>query len=232
MRREDISLMRDLPLFRGVADAHVDALLQGAFLQRFPAAVELVEEGAPPDFLHVVIEGVVGMVASHGERETTVRVLSASESFVAAAVVLDTPYLVSARTLAPARLAMLPASGVRAAFEADAAFARAIAVEMAHGYRGMVKELKNQKLRTVLERLANWLLAYDAEFGESGQFTLPYDKRTLASQLGMAPEVLSRSFATLADHGVNMVGSSVMIVDRGRLAAVARPSPTIDDPDA
>ena len=49
MRLIDVEEMRALPLFRGVAAGSVDAMLHGAFLQRFPAHVELAREGEPAD---------------------------------------------------------------------------------------------------------------------------------------------------------------------------------------
>lgn len=230
MRREDQDEVRRLPLFAGVAVQSVDTLLRNAFLQRFPAHVELVRENEPADFLHVIVDGQVEVFAAYGERETTVAVIGPGQSFIVAAVVLDRIYLKSARTLAASRILLLPAEAVRDVFSSDARFARAIAEELALAYRAVVKEVKNQKLRSGLERLANWLLAYDRDLGSHGAFDLPYDKKILASRLGMAPEVLSRSFATLAEFDVHVAGRHVKLRDRSALTKLANPSPTIDDP--
>lgn len=230
MRREDRDEVRRLPLLAGVAEPHLESLLGNAFLQRFPAYVELVRENEPADFLHVIIDGHVEVFAAYRDRETTVAVLGPGQSFIVAAVVLDRIYLKSARTLVPSRILMLPAETVRNVFGADARFARAIAEELALAYRAVVKEVKNQKLRSGLERLANWLLAHDVENGSQGAFVLPYDKKILASRLGMAPEVLSRSFAALAEYNVQVTGRHVSLRDRPALTKLAKPSPTIDDP--
>ena len=230
MRREHQEEVRRLPLFMGVAEPFIDRLLRNAFLQRFPAHVELVREHEPADFLHMIVDGQVEVFAAYGDRETTVAVLGPGQSFIVAAVVLDRVYLKSARTLAPSRVLMLPAETVRDVFGEDARFARAIAEELALAYRAVVKEVKNQKLRTGLERLANWLLARDLETGSQGAFDLPYDKKILASRLGMAPEVLSRSFAALSEYSVEVAGRHVTLHDRPSLTKLARPSSTIDDP--
>ncbi|MFN3745341.1 MAG: cyclic nucleotide-binding domain-containing protein [Hyphomicrobiaceae bacterium] len=230
MRSEEIEEMRRLPLFADVDPAQTDALLRVSFLQRFPAAVELAREGDPADFLHVVVDGQVEVFSAYRDRETTVSVLGPGHSFIVAAVVLDRVYLKSARTLSPARVLLIPADAVRRAFAVDAAFARALAVELAYAYRGLVKELKNQKLRSSLERLANWLLAQNAETGAKGRFTLPFEKKVLASRLGMAPEVLSRSFASLVPYKVIVRGPEVEIKDIEALRILAKPKATIDDP--
>ena len=49
--------------------------------------------------------------------------------------------------------------------------------------------------------------------------------------LGMAPEVLSRSFASLVPYKVFVRGSNVEIRDVEALRKLAKPAATIDDPD-
>jgi len=229
MRREEIEEMRRLPLFANVGADHTQELLQVSFLQRFPAYVELAREGEPADFLHVVVDGQVEIFSAYRDRETTVAVLGPGHSFIVAAVILDKVYLKSARSLTPARVLLIPAAAVRQVFASDAAFARALAQELAYAYRSVVKELKNQKLRTGIERLANWLLAHDAETGSEGRFSLPFEKKVLASRLGMAPEVLSRSFASLVPYKVTVSGSTIEIRDVDALRKLAKPAATIDD---
>jgi CRP/FNR family transcriptional activator FtrB len=231
MRPDDIEEMRRQPVFAGVNPDHVEAMLKVSFLQRFPAHVELVREGDPADFLHVVVDGQVEIFASYRDRETTVAVLGPGHSFIVAAVILDRVYLKSARALVPSRVLLIPAAAVRRYFAEDPAFARALATEMALAYRGIVKELKNQKLRSGLERLANWLMARHRETGSTGQFELPFEKRVLASRLGMAPEVLSRSFAALGPYKVAVSGPQVRIQDVKALRQLAQPTPMIDDPE-
>lgn len=232
MRPTEIEPMRDLRIFEGVETSRVDAMLHASFLQRFPAGVELVREGEPADFLHVVVEGKVEIFSAYRDRETTVSVLGPGECFIMAAVVLDRVYLKSARSLTPSRILLVPADAVRRCFSEDAAFARCLACDLAEAYRVVVKELKNQKLRSGLERLANWLLSYHAEVGRAARFELPFEKKVLAARLGMAPEVLSRSFAALAAYKVKVTGAAIEILDVEALAKLARPTPTIDDPSS
>lgn len=232
MRPGEIEQMRGLRIFQGVEKTRVDAMLKSSFLQRFPAGVELVREGDMADFLHVVVEGRVEVFSAYRDRETTVSVLAPGQCFIMAAVVLDRVYLKSARSLTPARILLVPADAVRRYFGEDAAFARCLATDLAQAYRMVVKELKNQKLRTGLERLANWLLAYRAEQGDANRFELPFEKKVLASRLGMAPEVLSRSFAALSPYKVKVKGADIELGDIDALTKLARPTPTIDDPES
>jgi CRP/FNR family transcriptional activator FtrB len=208
--------------------AHFQTLIGAGYLQRFPQRVVLLHEGQRPDFLHVLVEGAVEFFSASRGRETTLSFLMPPGAFILAAVVLDQLYLKSARTMEGSMVVLIPAEGVRDVFNKDPAFARAVVAELALRYRGLVKDLKNQRLRSGLERLANWILAHNEKVGRPGSFRLPIEKKALANLLGMRPENLSRSFAELADLGVRVDGAKVTIVDIEALSEFARPDPLID----
>jgi CRP/FNR family transcriptional activator FtrB len=231
MRDADAEIVRALPLFSGMRQEHFEALIGAGYLQRFPHRVVLIHEGQRPDFLHVLVEGSVEFFSTSRGRETTLSVLTPPGAFILAAVVLDQLYLKSARTLESSMVVLIPAQAVREIFNRDPTFARAVVVELAKRYRGLVKDLKNQRLRSGLERLANWLLAHNEKVGRPGSFKLPIEKKALANLLGMRPENLSRSLSELSNFGVMVDGASVTITDVGALRQFARPDPLIDAPD-
>lgn len=230
MRAEDFPEIRDLDLFREMSAEMFGALMRGAYLQTFPPRVQIVTEGDSADFLHVVVDGLIELFASWQENETTMAVVQPVSTFILAATIRDQPYLMSGRTIEKTRLIMIPSEDVRAIFEADAAFARAIVRELAARYRAMVKTAKDLKLRNSGERLANYLLARMDEQGGADEFSLRIEKRRLASLLGMTPENLSRAIRALADYGVHVRGPRVAVSDEPALRRLARPDPLIDDP--
>jgi CRP/FNR family transcriptional activator FtrB len=231
VRSNDSDWVKDLPLFKSMNEDRFEAMMQPAFLQRFPPHVLLFERGQSPDFLHVLLEGAVETFARHEDRETTVGITRPVSTFMLSAVVTRQPGLTSARTLETSRILMIPTEAVHKSLKEDITFTFAIAHELAGAYRGVVKELKSQKLRTSVERLANWILREDRLNGSHGQFEIPFDKRTLASRLGMTPENLSRNFATLVSHGVEVQGRVIKIVDNAKLVDLASPDPLIDEPE-
>ncbi|MBZ0139202.1 MAG: helix-turn-helix domain-containing protein [Pseudorhodoplanes sp.] len=231
MRDSDRTVIRALALFREIAEAEFDRLVEGAFLQRFPMHVVLINEGEHADFLHIIVEGVVELFARYEARETTIEILQPVTTFIPAAVVRDDVYLKSARTLAPSRILMIPATNVREMFGRDPVFARAVVDEVALRYRRLVRALKDQKLRTGAERLANWILETDRQQGSRGRVSMPYEKRTLSALLGMTPENLSRTLASLTAHGISGNGREILISDRDALLRCARPDPLIDGPE-
>ena len=228
MRQNEWKLVRALPLFRSVKPANFKKLMSAAFLQRFPPGVTLIKEGEQPDFLHIVVDGSVELLGADNKRETTIDILQPVTTFILAAVIRDEVYLKSARTLTPAQILMIPAAAVRDVFGRDAAFARAIVNELAERYRDLVRTLKDEKLRTGAQRLANWILRTEAVQGHRRSVELEYDKRILASRLGMTPENLSRNLAVLADHGVKSSGRDIMIEDAAALRQFAKPNALID----
>ncbi len=211
-----------------MSEANFEDMIGAAFLQRFPPHVVLISEGGLPDFLHIVVEGSVEMFCTHGEHETTLDIMRPVTTFILAAVIRDEVYLKSARTLTAAQILMIPAPVVRDVFGRDAAFARAIVNELAARYRAVVRALKNEKLRTGVERLANWILQANTLQGNRRSVALAFGKRTLAASLGMTPENLSRNFAVLGKYGVKSAGRDIVIEDVSALERFARPNALID----
>ncbi len=220
--------IRDLPLFAGMAEESFGELVRGAFVQTFPPNMVMISEGDTPDFLHIMQDGCVELFSTWNKHETSVATLYANSTFILAATIKDRPNLMSARTLEKSRIIMVPSENVRSVFMKDTAFAFAIVDELARCYRATIKNMKNLKLRSSLERLANYVLKHHHRNGDALEFRLPIEKRRLASYLGMTPENLSRAFNSLKPHGVTVNGQMIAITDLDALKAFAKPDLLID----
>ena len=221
--------IRKLDLFAQMADDNFTSLMRGAYVQNFPAQIELITEGEPSDFLHIVVSGSVDLFSTWNGRETSMATVRPISTFILAATIKNAPYLMSARTLEKSRIALIPSQDVRAIFDADGNFARAIVTELAQCYRSVIKAQKDLKLRTSLERLANYLLRQQRHTGGGAAFELDFEKRRLASVLGMTPENLSRAFKGLQPYGVTVAGTRISIHNQADLERFAKPNPLIDD---
>ncbi len=225
----DIMRIRQLPLLRTCAVDTFTRLMGKADLQRFARGVELTTEGEPSDVLYVLLEGAVELEGAWNARDTTLALLRPLSTFVLASVVLDVPALTTARTAMRSQVLMIPGAALRQAARDDAAFSYAIAEELSGCYSGVVRTLKNYKLRGALERVANYLLSQQQHQGGASIFRLPCQKRVVASLLGMTPENLSRAFAALAAHGVKIDGPLVTVTQPRVLLRLAKPDALIDD---
>lgn len=228
MRSSEEDVIRSLSLFSGMSEDHLSVMLTGSFLQRFPATVVLFSENDLTDFLHVLIDGQVELFAAANGREGTMTLIKPVATFVLASALTDGAYQLSARTLESSKILMIPAKNVRAAMESDKDFAHKAVLELAGCYHGVVRAYKNLKLRTAVERLANYLLVQHRRQGGAGELTLPVEKRVLASMLGMSPENLSRALATLKPYGVAVDGAQVRLSTPADLETLAKPAALID----
>lgn len=230
VRAHDHERCRLLPLFQNMRPETFRDLTAGAHVQRFPSGTMLLLEGDTVDFLYVLLEGQVELHGTWNDQETVLAVLQPVSTFILAAVVLDADALMSARTIERSEILMIPGDAIRRVMMEDAQFAMAVTRDLAGGFRSMVRAVKNQKLRSGVERLANYLIMLRAsETGVGNNVVLRHEKRILASLLGMTPENLSRAFAALRKHGVSVNGSVVTIANVGALRAIAKPDPLIDN---
>jgi CRP/FNR family transcriptional regulator, transcriptional activator FtrB len=229
IRNTDAERVRKLSFFSSADDEIFNTALAGAFLQRFPAHTTLLLEGDPVDFLYILLEGSVELGAGWKSKDTTLAILRPVSTFILAAVVLESDALMSATTLERSEILMVPGESLRQSMSENADFGFAVSEELAGCYRGLVRSIKNHKLRDSSERLANYLLTQRARQDDSDQVTLPHEKRVLAALLGMTPENLSRAFAKLSDKGVTVDGAQVRFSKVDALERLARPSPLIDN---
>ncbi len=231
MRATDVPAIRALQLFCDMSEHRFDALIRGAYVQVFPPGVELIREGDATDFLHILIDGSVELFAEWNGRETVMSTVRPVSTFILAATMRDARYLMSARTLAKSRIVLVPSTDVRHAFDADSVFARAVVAELATCYRSVIRYTKDLKLRSSVERLANYILRLHSRSDGASVFELPMEKRKLASLLGMTPENLSRAIKTLQPYGVEIDGAQVTLVNLPDLVKFSKPNTLIDGPD-
>jgi len=229
MRADDIPEIRALDLFADMSQAHFQELVRAAYVQTFPPQIDLIAEGDPADFLHIIVSGSVELYSVWNRHETSMATVRPVSTFILAATIRNGPYLMSARTTEKSRVVLLPSIDVREIFNRDHQFARAVVYELANCYRSVVKDTKNLKLRSSLERLANYLIRSHLRADGALAFDLTIEKRRLASFLGMTPENLSRAIKALRPYGVQIDGARVTITDMEALSALAKPSPLIDN---
>jgi CRP/FNR family transcriptional regulator, transcriptional activator FtrB len=226
------SSFADLPLFRGVSAATRDNLLSSAVAHAAAAGALLFEQGDAPNFQHVVVSGSVQLFGrSAARREVLIEVVRAPDMIIPAAVVTDSPYLMRAVAPEPSRILLIHAAAFRAAVASDPDLARQVIDSLAGQFRRMVRQVKNLKLRSALERVGCYILVLSARQGTPDRAVLPYEKKLIASELGITRESFSRALAALQRSGVVLQGDVIAIVDRARLAARCNPDPLIDGPE-
>jgi CRP/FNR family transcriptional activator FtrB len=214
-------LIHSIPLFSSLSDESCTELATAATLRQLAARTHLFTEGGIPDALYIVLHGSAELFSEHDERHCTLAVAAAIKPLAPYAILLKR-YPLSARVLDPSEMIVISAELIEELARRDLQFANVLIRELASECQELVEDFKNQRMRSTIERVAHWMLRGDSKSGNTGRIVIPFDKRVLASYLGMAPEHLSRSFATLASSGVAVQGRSVTLSDRGALSEIAR----------
>lgn len=223
MRPGDLDLARRFPLLAGVPHAAVDQFLQGAFVQALPRGAMLCIQDEKPEFLHAILSGRVALLGKGADRkETVVEFFGSGDLLILPAVLLDSPYLMSARVVEESRVLFVPAEHARRAMKSEGTLAHAAAVHLAGHWRRVIRQVKDLKLRSSTERLAAYLVSLADGGGKAGGIQLPEDRKLIAARLGMTAESLSRAFSALRAMGVGGRGRTVTVADWPRLRNFCR----------
>ncbi len=226
---EEIELQTVPPLCR-LPQTSRERLLASAIQHRVAAGTVLFEQGELPTFQIVVLAGSVQLFGRSTQgREVLVEVARAPDLIIPAAVVTGAPYLMQARVPEPSRLLLIPAALFRDTLLQDPLLAHEVIDALARQFRRMVRQVKNLKLRSSVQRVGCYLLTLSKRQGTPGQAVLPYEKNLIASELGITRESFSRALANLEQAGIRVNGQTIMIVDATRLATACQPDSLIDD---
>ncbi len=208
-RVETIVLLKDVPTQIG------RTLAEAGTIQVLAPNATLFVAGERPSLLYLILAGRIALIGEGAGGAAVIEAFGEGEALLTPAVVLDRPYLLTARALIETRVAAIPAEAFRAMLDREPALARAVIDQLARHWRVLIHQIKDLKLRAGAQRLASYLLTQDRSRG--GRIYLPMERRLLAGRLGMSPEHLSRAFAQLRPHGVAGQGRSVTIVDDAAL---------------
>ncbi|MEO3474846.1 cyclic nucleotide-binding domain-containing protein [Roseomonas sp. CAU 1739] len=207
------------PFFQAAGATAMRGLLQSSFTQLLPKRTVLFGQGEEPDFLHLLLEGSVGLEMAGDRGGTTiVEIFRAGEVFVVPAVMLRLPYLPSAVALTEIRVLMIPAQHFRECCQCSLDLSRATNELLCRHWRLMVDQVVDLKLNSVETRVSRFLARRVSEEAGAGCAYLPEPRSAIAARLGMTPETLSRTIAGLEDKGKLRRGAKgPNVSDRGAL---------------
>jgi len=207
-----------IPLFAGLAEADVRALVEGAKVVGLAHERPLYQAGDSQDWLYVILDGHIELSIDEDGRKSVVEVARRGVVLGDAALFAGRRFLMSARVLTAATLLAIPAGSFAALVEARFDLMLHVLSTMSFRLRAQVRQIAELKLKTTAQRLGGFLLSLtDAAEGRV-RIRFPYDKKLVAEELGMKPESLSRALAKLARIGVeSLPDNAVAVADIGRL---------------
>jgi len=223
--RPGATVLRRIPAFSRLRETiltELDAMSEMVSLAR---GAELFRQGTVPVALYFLLDGLIALSSAMPDgNAAVVDVIRPIGDMVLASVISAMPYLQTACAVADARLVAVDAKGMRKLLEREPEMAVPLLQSIARDFRGMVRHVRDLKLRTAAQRLGAYLLTQvEDPTARRTEFRLPFEKGLLAAQLGCRQENLSRAFATLRDYGVETHGSQVLLHNIPRLTAYAVP---------
>jgi len=209
-------------LFEGLPEDALAQLLSIAREDDRPRRDVLFRQGDPCEGFYVVLEGIVRLFKSSPDgREHVVEVIRGGQSFAEAAVFAGADCPVTAETLAPCRLLFFPKAPYLAVLEARPQVLFGLIASLSVRMHQLVAKVERLTLCDARQRVAGFLS--DVLEASPPPHLLDVSKATLAAQLGLTPETLSRTLATLQAEGmIAMDGRRFQVADPSALSALAR----------
>ncbi|MFC3568862.1 Crp/Fnr family transcriptional regulator [Paracoccus sp. TOH] len=200
-------------LFSTMPPALSEQLLDQARVVQYQRGAPIFYQGDIARALHIVAEGWVKLYRlSPGGTEAVVGTMTRGQSFGEPIALRRAAYPVSAEASTDCRLIALPSDALLSALKSRPEAAISIIASTFQHLQALVEQIEELKARSGTQRVAGFLLELCPEGAEDrATVTLPYDKALIAGRLGMKPESLSRAFARLRDHGVQIRQNSAEI---------------------
>jgi len=217
---EMIDQLRKIPYFRGLDEAVLAALAAAVRWRSYEAGSLIFFQGDAMTSLYHINRGWVKAVRTSPQgREQVLRFLGPGETFNEVGMLIEQPSPATIIAMEETEIWLIPRETVREVLAARPAALLRVTENMAERLAALVQLVSDLSLYTVEMRLIRWLLT------ASDQEGMVYRQRwatqaALASHLGTAPDVLSRSLRLLEDAGLIEVHRKyIRITDRAGLMA-------------
>ncbi len=221
-RETRVQLLKPLPIFRSLGDADLRRLATMARLHVYAPDEVLFRQGAAADAFFVVIEGAVRVVLGGTDgREQILHVFGPGQLVGEVPVFRNLDYPASGIGTGMVRAMQIPRAGFLQMLRDSPDIALAMLAAVCERLRVFVALVDGLQLKDGTARLADYLLRLRREPG-GAEVVLPVAKATLAAQLGMVPETLSRRLRTLQSEGlIHVRGRRMSLRDESGLRALA-----------
>ena len=184
----------------------------------------LLRRGVSPTWVSYVDSGRVALGVLEGAvMEHQLGVVEGPCWLDASSAVLNLPHAVDAVSETEIHLRQVPVAEFHRSLAAMSASARAVLHDVAMAHRQQTEFAVSRLAKDAEARCAEWLLRH-AQTGDRGSMAvlLQQRKRTIAAQLGIAPETLSRVLRHLRERSlISGSGRLLNVVDPGGLRTLA-----------
>lgn len=209
------------PLFRGLDAAELAALAAHTREYRVHKHEILFNKGDTPQGIHVVVMGQIKLfIPSTQGWEKVIHMEGPGCTFGEAVVFLDKPYPVSAQATQESIVLVISKEALSRALDSSPLLYRKMLASLCVRLHERLTDIEACTSRTSLQRVVCYLTQQAPPGEASYEVILGTSKQTLAAQLNLAPETLSRMLGQLSQAGlIEVHGRSIHVLDVARLRA-------------
>lgn len=207
------------PLFRGLNEEELRELARHTREYRVHKNEILFNKGDKPQGIHVVIMGQVKLFIPYNQGwEKVVHLEGPGSTFGEAVAFLDKPYPVSAQATQETIVLLISKEALSRAIDTNPLLCRKMLASLCVRLHELLTDIEACTSRTSLQRVTCFLSQQAPAGQKSYEVTLGTSKQTLAAQLNLAPETLSRMLSQLSQAGlIEVQGRSITVLDVDKL---------------
>lgn len=212
------------PLFGGLSPEELQQIASGCREFRVAKHEVLFQKGDLADGLHVLVMGQIKLaIPSANGMEKVVHMCRPGNTFGEAVLFLDRPYPVTAQAMVESIVLLIARRTLLEALDASPMLSRKMLASLSVRLHELLEDMETCTLRSSAQRVMCFLSQSLPAFAEGPyDIHLPSSKQTIASQLNLAPETLSRVLGHLSEAGlIKVKGRTITILDCQKLRTFA-----------
>jgi CRP/FNR family transcriptional regulator len=223
-----VSLLRTVPLFRGLDEPLLQQLADKCRRRRYGPNTDLFHEGDPGHVLYIIIEGQVGIWKAAEPAEMYLAERGRGEHIGEMALVDDQPRMARAVTTSSCDLLMLDRGDFLQALESSPRMALSVITALAQRLREATDQLESCQHLDVLGRVAKAIVDLAKSQGipaADGVIHVPFTRthQDLALQISAARESVTKALTSLRQtHVIRVEGETLCVLDLAKLRKMCR----------
>ncbi|TNE31393.1 MAG: Crp/Fnr family transcriptional regulator [Alphaproteobacteria bacterium] len=218
--------MTKFSCFSDLTPAQQQQVANLSSLKHFTSGQEIIGFGDETAHMYFVGEGQVKLYrADENGQDAVLRVVPKGDWFFELSAFFPLNAPAAAVTLRDTDIFMIPSDTMRDIMCHNEAFAQKILGHAAEHFHALTNKVMDMTLKTPLQRVSYFLLQeFIRNGGKSKEFTLPYKKSLIASELGMTAETFSRVLMRLKETGIEIERNKVTLPHAKALCGVCDPA--------
>lgn len=216
------SILASIPLFKALDSNQLANIASGTHEITVNKGRILFNKGDPSDGFYIVVSGRIKLsFVSRDGKEFIAEIFGPNQSFGEAVMFLGKSYPVCAQALMDSKILHVPKSIVFEGVDNNAGFARRVIAGLCARLVDRIQTLEYLTVYSSIQKVIGYLLR-EIELAESekskdvnhneADVLLAVNKATLAAQLNLTPETLSRVLHKLVDEGlIRVEGKTIHI---------------------